>query len=120
MSVDTAPGLISFYLQLWNRSLDFSGRSTRANYWWAVLAQAIVNFILLVIGAAFHPLLIISFIYEIIAVIPGLALTFRRLHDTNRSGWWLLLSFIPFVSLILLVFFARPSSPDAAMRYQWG
>lgn len=115
--MDYAPGLTGSFIQLWTRGLDFSGRSTRSDYWWAVLAQAIVNIILLLIGSALHPLLIITFIYEIIAVVPGLALSFRRLHDTNRSGWWLLLWFIPFVSLALLVFFARPSSPDAAMKY---
>ncbi|AYA41371.1 DUF805 domain-containing protein [Xenorhabdus nematophila] len=44
-------------------------------------------------------------VYSIVTLIPNLAVTVRRLHDTNHSGWWLLISIIPFASIVLLVFY---------------
>lgn len=51
-------------------------------------------------------------VYELGSLIPILALTVRRLHDTGRSGWWLLLVFVPVVGgLILLIMYMLPSTP---------
>lgn len=52
-------------------------------------------------------------IYNLAVFIPGLAVGVRRLHDTDRTGWWLLIAIIPLVDLILLVFFVQASQPGA-------
>ena len=79
---------------------DFSGRATRAEYWWWVLATLIVSFALGAIDGfvnsisgykAFSPL---SVVFGIAVLLPDLAVTCRRLHDIGKSGWWQLLWFI--------------------------
>jgi len=56
---------------------------------------------------------IVEFVYSIAVFIPALAVTVRRLHDTGRSGWWLLLFLIPVIGfIVLLVFYCQDSKPD--------
>lgn len=98
--------------------VDFQGRATRTQYWMFVLFQSIV-FIVISILAAIGGDSILGTIFGIVYVIaylavllPNLAISVRRLHDTDRSGWWLLISFIPLIgALVLLVFFCLPSTP---------
>lgn len=99
----------------------FSGRARRSEYWWFVLFNAIVTMLALVADAALGftdaggagPVLIVA---VLALFLPGLAVTARRLHDTGRSGWWMLLSFVPFGGLVLLFFTLQDSrGPNA-----WG
>ena len=87
------PNAIKFGFQ---RYFDFSGRSTRAEFWWWLLFAAIANFILTIVdniaGMMITPTLgILGALFGLVVLIPGIAITFRRLHDINRSAWWLLL-----------------------------
>lgn len=87
----------------------FSGRSTRRDYWMAVLFNFVISLAVGVVAGVIR-LGFLSTLYAIAMIIPGLALNIRRLHDTNRSGWWLLISFVPLVGAIaLLVFYCLPS-----------
>ncbi len=78
---------------------DFTGRATRAEYWWWVLATTIVSlaisaidsFVSAVSGAYFYSPF--STIYSLAILLPNLAVTARRLHDTGKSGWWQLVWF---------------------------
>lgn len=91
---------------------DFNGRSRRKEYWSFVLlyivclvAAVIVEGVLGMSGAVggfYGPL---SVLLILVFFVPALAVSVRRLHDTERSGWWVLISFIPFIGgLVLLVF----------------
>lgn len=110
---------------------DFSGRASASEYWWSVLMNALavgVLYVLLIAGAVasptdprtgepeFTPLLgIVMGLYVVYAlgqVLPTLAVIVRRLHDTGRSGWWYLISLIPFGSIALLVFLCQTSTPQ--------
>lgn len=71
---------------------DFSGRARRSEYWWFVLLNIILTCIPYV-----------GFIWMLAALIPGLAVAVRRLHDLGKSGWFLLLGLIPLVGGILLI-----------------
>ena len=89
---------------LFRKYFVFRGRASRAEYWWFVLFNLLITIPLALLG----PLL---FVVGIVLVVPQLAVGVRRLHDTNRSGWWLALSaagWIPLVgwiaSLVLLWF----------------
>lgn len=90
----------------------FDGRSRRAEYWqfllFYVIASAVVGVVDGVIGAGG----ILSGLFVLGMLIPTLAVLVRRLHDTNRSGWWALLSFLPVIGAIwlfvLLVFDSQP------------
>ncbi len=92
---------------------NFSGRASLSEFWWYILFEVILNFI----SGFFYKLSPIS--YEVINVIiflalllPSLGLSVRRLHDINRSGWWIFLWLIPVVGwIILLIWYLKPSQP---------
>ena len=86
---------MSYYLKFWENYFNFSGRSQRAEYWIVQLIHWPFSILLM---ATDIPAL--SIILAIIGLIPGLALTFRRLHDTGRSAWWLLILLIPLIGII--------------------
>jgi uncharacterized membrane protein YhaH (DUF805 family) len=94
------------------RFAKFDGRAGRAEYWWFVLANLIAYVVLAILMqiATIFVILLIGFWLAII--VPSIAVAVRRLHDTNKSGWFLLISLIPFVGgIILLVFLATAGDP---------
>lgn len=119
---------------------DFSGRAVMSEYWWIFVFNMIVGVVLNALQQAFlamygitvslqeDPQLymsspavmiisLISFIYSLATIVPGFALTFRRLHDTGKSGKYMLYVLIPLVGpIILLVFICGASAGDN----QWG
>lgn len=97
------------YKKMWKNYAVFSGRSTRRDYWMACLFNFVISLAVGVVAGALG-LGFLSILYSIAVIIPGLALNFRRLHDTNRSAWWLLISLVPVVGVIvLLVFYCLPT-----------
>ena len=87
------------------RFAKFDGRAGREEFWWFVLANVLV-FIVLAILVAISDIFWILYIgYAIAVIVPSIALAIRRLHDTNKSGWWLLIGLIPFGGIVLLVFY---------------
>ena len=88
---------------------NFTGRARRAEFWWYFLANLIISIGLSIIDAALGwgggYGGILSGLYGLAVLLPGLAVGIRRLHDTDKSGWWLLLVFIPFVGIIVLIVF---------------
>jgi uncharacterized membrane protein YhaH (DUF805 family) len=113
----------------------FSGRASRSEFWWWYLVFAVVTAVLYAIAAAvgaagatvsddgttlvYGPSFWLGSIpyiaWGLATVIPWLALAWRRLHDTNRSGWWYFIGLVPVVgAIILIVFFLLPSDPAGA------
>src|SRR6476659_10166209 len=84
---------------------DFNGRATRAEYWWFVLGVAIGT----AAAATVDPAL--CALFSIATVLPLIAVGARRLHDTNRSGWWQLLVLVPFGVFVVIIFLAQGSLP---------
>lgn len=132
-------GFLEAYKSFWKNYVNFSGRSSRSAYWYVVLWNAIIIsifYVLLLVFTVFTAatssvsdatgdfafimtsgstllILLLLFLYELATFIPLLALTIRRLHDSNKSGWFVLLSLIPFVgSIILIIFMCLPSEPS--------
>jgi uncharacterized membrane protein YhaH (DUF805 family) len=88
-----------------NKYADFSGRATRAEYWWFALFTFIVTLLTCLIP-------IIGWLVSVALLIPGLAVSWRRLHDIGRAGGWYFICFIPLVgSIILLVWDCTKSEP---------
>jgi uncharacterized membrane protein YhaH (DUF805 family) len=88
---------------IFEKYADFSGRAPRPEYWWFVLANIVLYFVATIIDSLLGLNTMIAGIYGpltlIVAfglLIPGLAAAVRRLHDTNRSGWWMLLVIVPY------------------------
>lgn len=87
--------------------VNFEGRATRPEYWWFTLAYAIVNIILSLIPRAGT---ILSGFLGLAVLIPSIGVAVRRLHDINKSGWWLLIALVPIVGyIIVILWFVKPS-----------
>ncbi|HEY1103093.1 MAG TPA: DUF805 domain-containing protein [Burkholderiaceae bacterium] len=96
-----------FLLALKNYA-TFTGRARRKEYWMFVLFYVLILFGLSIVDA----LLGTGFfgaIFVLGMVIPSIAAAVRRLHDTGRSGWWMLIGFIPLVGLVLIYFLVLDS-----------
>ncbi len=88
-----------------NKYATFSGRASRSEYWWFVL----FNFIAQVVAAILSENL--SYAVAVALLLPGIAVGVRRLHDRDKSGWWMLLIFIPLIgSIVLLVWYCQKGS----------
>jgi uncharacterized membrane protein YhaH (DUF805 family) len=99
--------------------VGFSGRARRSEYWWFFLFVVIVSVVASVLDALLGTvsddtnLGLIGTIVGLALVLPTIAVSVRRLHDTSRSGWWYLLVLIPIVgSIILIVFYCLDSHGD--------
>lgn len=93
---------------------DFSGRATRKEYWMFQLVYILILTAAMLVMLAAPALVFLLFIGALAIIIPTMALLVRRLHDIGRSGWWILLSFIPYIGgIVLLVFTCLPSQPGS-------
>ncbi|HEX4791379.1 MAG TPA: DUF805 domain-containing protein [Actinospica sp.] len=89
----------------------FQGRARRAEYWQYTLVYFIIYAVLFAVGAAIHFALLAS-IFALALLLPSLAVGVRRLHDTDKSGWWLLIVLVPLVgAIVLLVFTCLDGTP---------
>ena len=105
---------MNWYLDVLKKYATFSGRARRKEYWMFVLFNAIAYIVLMVVDLATIGSGVLPLVYELAVLIPSLAVGVRRLHDTDRSGWWLLIALIPLVgAIILLVFLASDGKPEA-------
>lgn len=119
------------FLRFWKKGLTFTGRASRSEYWFAYLATMVVFLGLYLIGVwiataseyTYSPagggvggfFIIVAVLYGLATLVPQLAITWRRLHDTNKSGAMYFLGFIPFVGgIILLILVAMESDPAGA------
>jgi uncharacterized membrane protein YhaH (DUF805 family) len=89
------------------RYAKFDGRAGRPEFWWYALAGFIISIVLNLFAQISDVLIILPLLYGLAVLIPGIAVGIRRLHDTGKSGWFLLIGLIPCVGpIILIVFFA--------------
>ncbi|HMJ31878.1 MAG TPA: DUF805 domain-containing protein [Xanthobacteraceae bacterium] len=87
--------------------VGFSGRAARSEFWYWILFTVLVGIVTSIIdfGVLSSNLTPFSSIWSLVTFLPSLAMGVRRLHDTDRSGWWWLLSFIPLIGIIVLIVF---------------
>jgi uncharacterized membrane protein YhaH (DUF805 family) len=93
---------------------EFKGRAARPEYWWFFLSYLILVVVLSFLGSFGRAL---SFIVWLAYIVPLLAAGVRRLHDTDKSGWWLLIGLIPLVGTIILIVFLATAGQPAANQY---
>jgi uncharacterized membrane protein YhaH (DUF805 family) len=95
---------------------EFSGRASRSEFWWWVL------FVFLVSAAIGMVSQVLSGVFSLAVLLPNIAVGTRRLHDTDRSGWWQLVWFIPLIGwILLLVWFVQDSKePNRFTAVQGG
>ena len=98
------------FLQALRNYVNFSGRANRKEFWMFVLFAILTTIVAAIIDVAtglFNEevgLGLISGILQLFYFLPGLSLYVRRLHDLGRSGWWVLLLFVPLVNIAMLIY----------------
>ena len=109
---------MNWFLVVLKKYATFSGRAQRAEYWWFYLISTLIIIGLSLIDQATGTLDeetgmgLLTTLYSLAILIPSIAVGVRRLHDTGRSGWWLLIGLIPVIgSIVLIVFFVLDSEP---------
>ena len=101
---------MNWYLEALKKYAVFSGRARRTEYWMFMLVNVIAGIILGVVDAILGTGGVLGAIYGLAMLIPGIAVGVRRLHDTSRSAWWLLIGLVPLIGAIVLVVFALQDS----------
>jgi len=106
------------YKDYWQRAFQFRGVTTRAQYWLVVLIGAIIG---MVVGVAYEfgheAAMWVMYGYGVLCLVPSTTMLVRRLHDTNRSGWYSWIVAIPFVGwILLLVWICQASQPSRFRR----
>jgi len=98
--------------QAFNNILTFNGRAARSAYWWFSLFLFIIGLVVGIIVAVASGSKAIQYVLDAVIFVLSLALQVRRLHDTNRTGFWWFIALIPIVgSIVLLVFDCLPGTP---------
>ena len=83
--------------------VEFQGRARRSEYWYFYLFQVLLYFVAFILDSAFGSEVLVSLLVTLGLLLPSLAVQVRRLHDIDRSGWWMFLALIPIVGAILLI-----------------
>ena len=99
------------------RYVDFSGRSSRSEYWWWYLFVFIGAFVSIVLDALMGTTPVLYLILIAAVILPQLAVTVRRLHDLDKSAWGLLIGLIPFIGAIVLLVWLVSSGDEGNNRY---
>jgi uncharacterized membrane protein YhaH (DUF805 family) len=101
-----------------SKYVDFTGRARRSEYWWfalfVFLVGVVANFLDVLFGTRSDVGAgVIQGLVSLALLLPGLAVAVRRLHDTGRTGWWILIGLVPVVGwVVLLVFYVQDSQTD--------
>ena len=104
------------YKKMWRNYAVFTGRSTRRDYWMAMLIDVIVAFGIATLAETVN-LPILTTIYTLATFIPGLALMVRRFHDTNNSGWYCFIYLLPLVGWIIGLVILCSKSVEEGNRF---
>ena len=114
---------MSWFVEALKKYAVFSGRSRRKEYWYFILFVSIISIVLNIIDGligAYNRTVgvgLLSSIFSLAVLIPSIAVTVRRLHDTDRSGWWVLISLVLFIGWIVLLVFTVQDSTPGSNRY---
>ncbi len=108
---------MNWYLAVLKKYTVFDGRASRTEFW----MFSLFNFIALIVISVLGTILAgkgsviggtLMLLYGLGTLLPNIGVAIRRLHDTGRSGWWILVAFVPFIGfIVLLVFYILESQP---------
>ena len=113
---------IDYALTPLRKYADFSGRARRAEYWWFYLLMIVGYVVATILDSlvgleVFGPYGILTCIFGLAMIVPSLAAGVRRLHDTDRSGWWLLIGLIPLIGAIVILVFLVSQGTQGDNRF---
>lgn len=96
-------GAFNHYLDAFKNYATFSGRASRSAFWYFQLINFIIGTLITIVVKIIPVFYFVSVVYSLAIIVPSIALSARRLHDTGRSGWWQLLMLIPLIGIIVLI-----------------
>ena len=114
---------MNWYLHALKNYATFSGRARRKEYWMFFLISALISIVLTLLDILLgtysveYEAGLFSGLYSLLILIPSIAVVVRRLHDTDRSGWWILISLIPLIGVIVLFVFICLDSQPGTNRF---
>jgi len=114
---------MNWYFEVLKKYAVFSGRARRKEYWFFALFNLLITIALAFADTALgtvnpqYGIGMIGAVYSLAVLIPSIAVTVRRLHDTDRSGWWLLLILVPLIGPIVLLVFMVLDSKEGDNRF---
>jgi uncharacterized membrane protein YhaH (DUF805 family) len=116
---------MQWYIDVLKKYAVFSGRARRKEYWMFVLFNVIISIILSILdrilgldyGSGASSSGWLSTIYSLAVLVPSIAVGVRRMHDTNRSGWWILINLIPCVGFIWFIVLAAQEGTAGDNQY---
>ena len=110
--------LVGYYKRVvFERYALFNGRAARPEFWWFVLANFIIQLVFNILSQAADFFFIIGALYGLAVLVPSLAVGVRRLHDTDKSGWWLLIGLVPCAGIIILIVFFATEGTRGPNQY---
>lgn len=116
---------LNTYIEVAKKYMVFTGRSRRTEYWTFTLINIAIAFIISVLGSILGSIAgilatilgIVSLLFTLAMLLPGIAVGIRRLHDTGRSGWWMLIGLVPLVGVLILIYFLVLDSQPGSNQY---
>ena len=105
---------MNYFIDVVKKYAVFDGRARRKEYWMFLLFYIIIAVVLAIVEGLVGSPGFLGMILALALLLPSIGVTIRRLHDTSRSGWWILIGFVPLVGgIVLLVFMCLDSTPGA-------
>ncbi len=98
------------------KSVVWEGRASRPEFWWFHLGAWLIMVVAGIIGAIIGTWIIYA-LAGIVLILPSLAVLVRRLHDTNRSGWWYWIELVPLIGVIVILVFVLSASDEGENKY---
>jgi len=112
---------MKWYLQVLKNYANFAGRARRKEYWMFFLFNIIICIVLGIIdgvvGLNMGGVGILGLVYSLAILVPSIAVGIRRLHDIDKSGWWVLIIFVPFIGALVLLIFAVMAGTPGDNKY---
>ena len=113
---------MDWYLKVLKNYVGFEGRARRKEYWMFTLFNIIVSIVLAIVDGiggfmTESGIGMLGLLYTLAVLLPSIAVGVRRLHDIDKSGWWLLLVFIPLIGAIVLLVFAVMEGTRGSNRF---
>ena len=114
---------MNWYIGALKKYAVFGGRARRSEYWYFFLFNIIISVLLALVDGMTGSLDmatgigLLGGIYALAVLVPGIAVTVRRLHDTGRSGWWILIAFVPLIGAIVLLVFMVTAGQSGSNEY---
>lgn len=114
---------MNWYLHVLKNYATFSGRARRKEYWMFFLISALISIVLTLLDILLgtysveYEAGLFSGLYSLLILLPSIAVVVRRLHDTDRSGWWILISLIPLIGVLVLFVFTCLDSQPGTNRF---